>query len=74
MGEGSIVSLTQIAISFAAELWRVYYFTQQKLKREPGTVLSEHMESEERIERLGIPVWGSDISGSSDVVGLEKTS
>lgn len=27
-----------------------------------------------RMERLGVPVWGSDISGSSDVVGLEKTS
>ena len=59
---------------FPAGLWKAHFFVQQKLKRELGTRLSEHLESKARIERLGIPVWDSDISGSSDVVGLEKTS
>lgn len=42
--------------------------------RKPDAVLSAHLASKTRVERLGIPVWGSAISGSSDVVGLEKTS
>jgi hypothetical protein len=36
-------------------------------------MLCEHLESKDIIERLGIPVWDS-ISGSSEVVELEKTS
>lgn len=51
-----------------------FFSNQQKLRRERGAVFSEHLESKERIERLGIPGCASDISGSSDVAGLEKTS
>lgn len=70
---GSVRFLTH---RVAFPLWssRVYFFTLQKLKGTAHQVLPKHLGSRDITKRPGIPVWASDISVSSEVVELEKTS